>query len=79
MSPNGKYKITHTNNFTPPTLIGVPSDVTVSCDSVPSPANVSATSSCPGNINIAFNQTQNGSSCPQNYVITRTWTARLHR
>ncbi len=59
----------------PPVLVGVPANITVSCDSVPAPATVTATSACPGNINIGFNQTQIAANCPQNYVITRTWSA----
>jgi len=75
VSSNGIFNIAPTEIFAPPVLIGVPANITVSCDSVPNPASVSATSDCPGNINIAFNQSQTGLSCPQNYVITRTWIA----
>ena len=75
VSSNGIFSFAPSEIFAPPVLIGVPANITVSCDSVPNPASVSATSDCPGNINIAFNQSQTGSSCPQNYVITRTWIA----
>ncbi|WP_191408302.1 T9SS type B sorting domain-containing protein, partial [Flavobacterium bizetiae] len=62
---------------TKPTFIGeLPTDITVSCDAVPEPANLEASDNCNGNLPIVFNETksdiQNG--CSTNYTLTRTWT-----
>ncbi|MHC4969046.1 MAG: DUF7467 domain-containing protein, partial [Planctomycetota bacterium] len=55
----------------PPILIGVPGDITVECDSVPPPADVTAQDNC-SDVIIEFAQTSSG-NCPT--IITRTWTA----
>ncbi|MBF4488196.1 gliding motility-associated C-terminal domain-containing protein, partial [Flavobacterium sp. CSZ] len=62
---------------TKPTFIGeLPTDITVSCDAVPEPANLEASDNCNGNLPIVFSETksdiQNG--CSTNYTLTRTWT-----
>lgn len=64
----------HIEDTTPPTLVGVPNDLTVSNqDDVPDPAPVSATDNCDDNLVVDFDeQTTAGSNCDA--VITRTWT-----
>jgi hypothetical protein len=59
---------------TPPTLVGVPSDVTVECDAVPLPAIVNATDTCSTGVNLNFEETRVDGSCIDNYTLTRTWT-----
>lgn len=55
-----------------PEFVGVPANVTVSCDNVPSAAEVSATDNCDTDVLVTLDEVYNG-TCP--YTITRTWTA----
>ena len=71
---------THTQTITvedssPPSFVEVlPVDITVECDNIPAPANLTATNNC-GAATVTFNEIKNNSSCPNNYVLLRTWTA----
>ncbi|MBI4719715.1 MAG: hypothetical protein HY770_00460, partial [Chitinivibrionia bacterium] len=58
-----------------PTLSGCPSElVNVQCmDDVPAPANVTAWDYCDADVDIVFNEVDDGQTCPK--TITRTWTA----
>ena len=61
---------------TAPTLIGIPSDVTVDLgngEQVPEPANVSATDLCDTDVDVSLEETEVLADC--GYVMTRTWTA----
>src|SRR5712691_7168966 len=53
----------------------VPADATNECNAVSAPASPSATDNCDLTPVISFNAVTNAGSCPQRYVITRTWTA----
>lgn len=55
-----------------PVLHGVPANVTVQCDAVPNPANVTVTDNCGNDLEVVYNQTST-QGCP--YTITRTWSA----
>jgi hypothetical protein len=55
---------------TPPTLIGVPANVTVECDAIPAPPTVTATDNCDTSLEVKFKESKNG-SCPT--IITREW------
>ncbi|MGE6356908.1 gliding motility-associated C-terminal domain-containing protein, partial [Flavobacterium sp. NPDC079362] len=60
-----------------PTFIGdLPSDITVSCDAVPEPANMEASDNCNGNLPIVFTETKSNivNECASNYTLTRKWT-----
>jgi len=60
----------------PPILINVPSNVTVDCHTIPSPAIVTAEDYHDGSVPVIFSETESsGSGCPEVKVITRTWTA----
>jgi hypothetical protein len=59
---------------TPPTLVGVPADETVECDSVPAPASVIATDACDEPV-LVFNEVKKDGACVGSYTLTRTWTA----
>ena len=61
-----------------PVLVGVPSDVAVSCDEVPAPASPTASDDCDTNPTIVFNEERTDGNCPGNYTLTRTWTATDH-
>ena len=56
-------------------LSGVPADVTVSCDAVPSAANVIASDACGTNYGVALQEIIINVNCPQSYQIKRTWTS----
>ena len=64
---------------TPPTLSGVPSDITVECDEVPGEPNagiVNADDNCDDNVDIDFTETTEPSAdCEDSFTIIRTWTA----
>jgi hypothetical protein len=60
---------------TQPVLNGVPANATVECDAVPAAANVTATDSCDPSPTVSFQQTRTDGNCPNNYSLTRTWTA----
>ncbi|MFK8009738.1 MAG: Ig-like domain-containing protein [Saprospiraceae bacterium] len=55
-----------------PSLIGVPDDVTVNCELIPDPANVTVTDGCWNNLTAVLNEVTS-SGCP--YTITRIWIA----
>jgi|GEM_PF-5899413 len=52
----------------------LPADITVSCDSVPSAAVLTATDDC-GLATVMFKEERTDGSCSGNYILTRTWTA----
>jgi gliding motility-associated-like protein len=61
-------------DITPPQLVGVPSNTTVSCEAVlPAPPNVTAIDNCSSSVLVVYAETANGSGC--SYTVTRTWTA----
>ncbi len=57
-----------------PTLVGVPTNVSVSCNSIPGPATVTATDDCDANVTVQYSQTSSGTFCA-GAQLTRTWTA----
>lgn len=57
-----------------PMLSGVPADVTVSCDSIPAPAMVTATDACDGTVSVTMTEVY-GPGPDACRTITRTWTA----
>ncbi len=52
----------------------LPADVTVECDAVPISDVLTATANC-GPVNVLFVEDTLTGSCPNNYTLTRTWTA----
>ena len=58
----------------PPLIEGVPADATVECDAVPPPASPTATDAC-GPASLSFDETESAGACPNERVLTRTWTA----
>jgi hypothetical protein len=59
-----------------PVLSGVPANQTVACDAVPAAASPTASDACDPDPAVTFDETSQGGACPQERVITRTWTAR---
>lgn len=60
---------------TAPVLMGIPADVSVECDAVPPPENPTSGDNCNGAPTVTFSETRADGSCPDEYVLTRTWTA----
>ncbi|MCF8280049.1 MAG: DUF11 domain-containing protein [Bacteroidales bacterium] len=61
---------------TPPTLSGVPADLTITCETtVPAPASVTASDLCDSNVPVVYNQNINGNPATGCYLISRSWTA----
>jgi protocatechuate 3,4-dioxygenase beta subunit len=60
---------------TPPTLVGVPGDVTVNCDAVPTPPVVTATDNCGPNPTVSYAQVQLPGATVDGYQLQRTWSA----
>ncbi|WP_276381823.1 gliding motility-associated C-terminal domain-containing protein [Flavobacterium sp. H4147] len=61
---------------TAPVLLGnLPADITVSCDAVPQPAEITASDTCNENLPVIFTEVKSGivNGCPTNYTLTRTW------
>ncbi len=59
---------------TAPELAGVPADEAVECDSIPTPAEVTATDNCSTPI-VEFAESTTPGACMGDSAITRTWTA----
>ncbi|MEN9332245.1 MAG: hypothetical protein RLZZ94_1335, partial [Bacteroidota bacterium] len=51
----------------------LPTDVSVECTSIPELVELTATDNC-GTATVTFNQTTIAGTCPNNYIIVRTWT-----
>ncbi len=58
-----------------PIIHNVPPDITVECDFVPPADTLTATSDCPGPVQLTFDESTTPLSCPDSYLIMRTWTA----
>ncbi|MEZ5029804.1 MAG: hypothetical protein R2787_00215 [Saprospiraceae bacterium] len=52
-----------------------PADVTVECDAVPTPPVVTATDNCDINVTVTYTEIRTDGTCPDSYVLTRTWVA----
>ncbi|MEN9609787.1 MAG: hypothetical protein RLZZ628_601, partial [Bacteroidota bacterium] len=70
----GTQKVT-VEDKTAPVLSGIPSNVTVECNHLPSVAEPTATDNCDNSVSITYNQTRTEGSCPDSYTLTRTWVA----
>lgn len=60
---------------TPPTIVDPPNDVSVSCDSIPGQASLTATSPCSGVVTVTVTETTIPGSCEDEYVLNRVYTA----
>jgi gliding motility-associated-like protein len=56
----------------PPVLAGVPADITVACNAVPTPATVTGTDDLSSSVTISYSQDRRDNGC--NYNLIRTWT-----
>ena len=62
-----------------PVISGVPADVTVECNAVPTPpvigTDITAVDNCDTNPTITLNETTTPGTCAGNYILEREWTA----
>ena len=58
-----------------PVLAGVLGDATVECDSVPAPAQPTATDNCDDVVDIVLVEERIDGECANSYTLVRTWTA----
>ncbi len=59
----------------PPILSPTPSNITVSCDSVPVAPSVVATDHCDSVVAVNYSEVRSTGACANNYLLTRTWRA----
>ena len=63
-------------DITAPVFTFVPSNTTVSCNSIPLVASPTATDNCSATVTITYNgEIRTNGSCPDSYSLTRSWTA----
>ena len=53
---------------------GLPADTTVSCESIPAAAVLTATDNCDGDLSVTFNEGTSAGNCAQGQILTRTWS-----
>jgi hypothetical protein len=54
----------------------MPADIVVECDAVPAAfAPVTASDNCDDVVEVEYNEARTDGNCPDNYTLTRTWTA----
>ena len=71
-------QIIHVQDTTAPAFIGCPEDVTVECDAVPPPAEVTAVDNCDAKTSVTFDESSEPleePACAAHYILTRTWSA----
>src|SRR5207249_4626807 len=61
-----------------PSISGIGSNETIQCPAMPSFSTPSASDDCDPNPTLTFADVTTPGSCPQNYSVTRTWTATDH-
>ncbi len=52
----------------------IPAEITVECDAVPTPAQITATDNC-GTATVSYNEVRTDGICIGTYLLTRTWIA----
>ncbi|MBW8687028.1 gliding motility-associated C-terminal domain-containing protein [Chitinophaga rhizophila] len=75
LSTQAQQVITVTDQTAPKFTSAAPAHVTVSCDAIPLPVNLTATDNCAGTMNIAPIEQRQDGSCPSNYLLVRRWVA----
>ncbi len=59
-----------------PNFTSTPANITVQCDNIPPVGAPTATDNCDNDVAITYNgQTRTNGACPNQYILTRRWTA----
>src|SRR5205814_984026 len=61
-----------------PTISTLPAPSTVECPATPSFTTPTASDACDSSPSLTYADSTTAGSCPQNYSVTRTWTATDH-
>jgi hypothetical protein len=69
-----QQRITVADNIKP-IFSGVPANVTVECNEIPSVGTPTATDNCDTNVDITYKQSRLNGSCADGYKLIRAWTA----
>jgi len=72
------YQIITVTDETPPVISGVGDDFTIECDQPLAFSNPSASDDCDPDPSLTFDDVTTPGACPQEYSVTRTWTATDH-
>jgi gliding motility-associated-like protein len=77
MTTTASQTITVVDNQAPEFNSAQPADITVNCDAIPAPVNLTAYDSCFGTITVTPTETRQNitGACANNYRLIRTWTA----
>ena len=67
--------ITVEDNIAPVFTGTLPGNITVNCDQIPTAATLTATDNC-GTPDILYNEVKTAGNCANEYMLTRTWTAK---
>ena len=63
-------------DVTAPVLSDAPANVTVQCNAIPLAATLTASDNCDGTPIVTFNEVRTDGTCPNSYILTRTWTTK---
>lgn len=66
---------TKVDNVTPTFIETLPTDITVSCNAIPTAPIITATDNCDDDVEIIYTEVINEGSCANEYQLVRTWTA----
>ncbi len=70
------YQTVTVGDFIAPVLHGIPSDITISCETpIPVLPTVTATDNCVTPVVTFLGEVKTEGSCPNNYILTRSWKA----
>src|SRR5439155_885445 len=72
---SSRSQVVSVRDTSAPSLVGVPPGVTVECDAVPAPATPGARDNCDPSPRVALSESRAPGRCPNEYTLTRTWTA----
>jgi gliding motility-associated-like protein len=77
MTTTASQTITVVDNDAPAFQSAAPANITVNCDAIPAPVNLTAYDSCFGMITVTPTETRQNitGACANNYRLIRTWTA----
>src|SRR5207245_2701054 len=71
-------QLIHVVDTTAPVISPLPPSTTIECPATPSFATPTATDACDPRPILTFTDVTTPGSCPQNFDVTRTWTAADH-